>query len=416
MEQENKKKWDTTKIVLAITAGVAVLALVGLLVWMVTSGMITVNVGKPEETTPTPTGDSYAVSDEVAEEANGNIVATVDTMELTNGQLQVHYWSSIYNFLNNYGAYIAYFGLDFTQPLSEQPCTMSEDGGSWEDFFLEQALDTWAQMATIAIMAEENGFALTAEQQEELAAKIESYKESATSYDYADIEEMVEAEMGKGATAEDYFAYVKLDYLCTAYITHLQEQNQPTDAQIEEYYAANEAAVKSAGYGKDAGKLVDVRHILIKPEGGVLNSDNRTYTYTDAQWEDGRQKAQVVYDLWLAGNKDEDSFIELAKKHSADSSAANGGMISNAAKDQMVEEFDAWIFEDGRKYGDHTMLKTVFGYHIMFFVESEEAWVRYCSANYTNDIVSAQMEKFAENLTVQTEYDLIAIGQVDLAG
>ena len=47
MEQENKKmKWDTTKIVLAVTAGVAVLALVGLLVWMVMSGMITVNVGK----------------------------------------------------------------------------------------------------------------------------------------------------------------------------------------------------------------------------------------------------------------------------------------------------------------------------------------------------------------------------------
>lgn len=416
MEQENKKKWDTTKIVLAITAGVAVLALVGLLVWMVTSGMITVNVGKPEETTPTPTGDSYAVSDEVAEEANGNIVATVEDMELTNGQLQVHYWSSIYNFLNNYGAYIAYFGLDFTKPLSEQPCTMSEDGGSWEDFFLEQALDTWTQMATISIMAEENGFALTAEQQAELAAKIESYKESASSYGYKDIEEMVDAEMGKGATADDYFTYVKLDYLCNAYVTYLREQNEATDAQIEEYYAANEAAVKSAGYGKDAGKLVDVRHILIKPEGGVLNSDNRTYTYTDAEWEAGRQQAQVVYDLWLAGNKDEDSFVELAKKHSADSSAANGGMISNAAKDQMVEEFDAWIFEDGRKYGDHTMLKTVFGYHIMFFVESEEAWIRYCSANYTNDIVSAQMEKFAENLTVQTEYDLIAIGQVDLVG
>ena len=416
MEQENNKKWDTTKIVLAITAGVAVLALVGLLVWMVMSGMITVNVGKPEETTPVETDDSYAATDEEAVEANKNIVAIVDGLELTNGQLQVHYWSTVYNFLNDYGAYASYFGLDVTKPFSEQVCTMSEDGGTWEEFFLEQALDTWAQMATISIMAEEDGFSLSEDDVKNLDAIIENYKNSAADYGYKDLTDMVDQEMGKGTTAEDYITYVKLDYLCSAYYTHLIDKNQPTDAQIEEYYAANEAAVKSAGYGKDAGKLVDVRHILIKPEGGVLNSDGRTYTYTDAQWEDGRQKAQVVYDLWLNGNKDEESFIELAKKHSADSSAADGGLIANTVKGQTVEEFDTWIFADGREYGDHTMVKTVFGYHIMFYLDAEDAWIRYCKSKYSSDIVSAEIEKFAESFTIETKYDQIAIGQVNLAG
>lgn len=169
MEQENKKmKWDTTKIVLAVTAGVAVLALVGLLVWMVMSGMITVNVGKSEQTTPVETGDSYIVTDDAAVAANKNIVATVDDVELTNGHLQIHYWSQVYNFLSNYGSYLSYFGLDISKPFSEQTCTLG-DGGTWEEFFLEQALDTWAQMATISIMAEEDGFTLSEEQQEELA-------------------------------------------------------------------------------------------------------------------------------------------------------------------------------------------------------------------------------------------------------
>lgn len=416
MEQENKKmKWDTTKIVLAITAGVAVLALVGLLVWMVMSGMITVNVGKPEETTPVETGVSYTVTDEQAMAANKNIVAVVDTLELTNGQLQVHYWSTIYNFLSSYGAYLSYFGLDFTQPLGEQACTLADEG-TWEDFFLEQALDTWAQMATIAIMAEENGFALTEEQQQSMAEMVETVKASAQTYGYEDLTEMVNAEMGKGATADDYIAYMELDYLCSAYVSYLREKNLPNDTQIEEYYAANEEAIKNAGYGKDAGKLVDVRHILIKPEGGTLNSDGYTYTYTEDQWETARQKAQVVYDLWLNGHKDEDSFAELAKKNSADSSAADGGMIANTAKGQTVEEFDTWIFEDGRAYGDHTMIKSVYGYHIMFYVDTEDAWVRYCEYNYANDIASTEMEKFAESFTIKTEYDKIAIGQVDLAG
>ena len=196
----------------------------------------------------------------------------------------------------------------------------------------------------------------------------------------------------------------------------MREKNQPTDAQIEEYYAANEATIKSNGFGKDVGKLVDVRHILIKPEGGVLNSDGRNYTYTDAQWEAARQKAQVVYDLWLNGEKTEDSFAELAAKNSADGSAANGGLYGNVLKGQSVEEFDAWIFADGRAYGDHSMVKTVFGYHIIFYVDTEEAWIRYCNANYANEIVSAEMEKFAESYTIKTEYDLIAIAQVDLVG
>lgn len=415
MEENKKMKWDTTKIVLAITAGVAVLALVGLLVWMVMSGMITVNVGKSEQTTPVETGDSYTVDDDAAVAANKNIVATVDNLELNNGQLQILYWTQIYTFLNNYGAYLSYFGLDLSKPLSTQPCAL-EENSTWEEFFLEMALDSWSQMATISIMAEENGFTLSEAQQQELADVIEKLETSAVDYGYENLADMIEKDMGKGATPEDYIAYVKLDFLCSAFVSYLREKNQPTDAQIEEYYAANEATIKSNGFGKDVGKLVDVRHILIKPEGGVLNSDGRTYTYTEAQWEAARQKAQVVYDLWLNGDKSETSFAELAKKNSADSSAANGGMYANVLKGQSVEEFDAWIFADGRAYGNHAMVKTVFGYHIMFYVGTEEAWVRYCRANYANDVVSAEMEKFAKDYTIKTEYDLIAIGQVDLAG
>lgn len=416
MEQENKKaKWDTTKIVLAITAGVAVAALVGLLVWMVMSGMITVNVGKePQETTPTETSAAYTVTDEVAAAANENIVATIGDLELTNGQLQIYYWTQIYNFVSYYGSYLSYFGLDFSTPLSEQPCTVAESG-SWEEFFLDSALDAWSQMATVYMMAEEDGFALTEEQEQDLAQTIENFDQIASDYGYEDLADMVQKDMGKGATAEDYIAYVNLDYFCNVYVSKLQEDNMPTDAQIDEYYAANETTITSSGYGKDVGNVVDVRHILIKPEDGVLNSDGYTYTYTEDQWEVARQKAQVIYDLWLNGEKTEDSFAELAMNNSADSSASNGGLYTNALKGDTVEEFDAWIFEDGRKYGDHAMIKTVYGYHIMFYVEAEEAWIRYCKANYSNEIVSTLMENFAKDYTIQTDYDLIALGNVNLS-
>ena len=429
MEQEKKRaKWDATKIILAIVAGVSVtlLAVFAVITILVSSGMLalaTVPVIGPwlnslfqnnEAVTPPEIGSSYTVSDEVAITANGNIVSTVADKKLTNGQLQVYYWSQVYSFINDYGAYAAYFGLDFTKPFSEQQCTM-EENSTWEEFFLEMALSSWTQMATIELMAEENGFSLSAEQQADLDSLIENLKKNTADYGYKDLTEMVQEEMGKGATAEDYIAYIKLDYLCGAYVSYLREKNAPNAAQLEEYYAANEATIKSKGYGKDAGRVVDVRHILINPEGGVLNSDGRTYTYTDAQWEAARQKAQLVYDLWLEGKKDETSFGELAAKNSADSSASAGGLIANVLKGKTVEVFDDWIFAEGRKYGDHTLVKTVYGYHIIFYVATEDAWVRYCHSNYANDITTNQMQQFAENYTSETEYDLIAIGNVTLA-
>ena len=417
MEENKNAKWDTTKIILAITAGIAVLALVGLLGWMVGSGMIGGNSGTTgtQEQTPEPTTSGYAVSGEAATAANGNIVAKVGDLELTNGQLQVHYWSQVYNFLNYYGSYIAYLGVDFTKPLSDQVYDATNNM-TWEEFFLEIALENWSQMATISMMAEENGFTLSQEQQEELAATIENLEKNASSYGYADWEEMVTTEMGEGATPDDYIAYVKLDYFCSAYYKHLKEQNAPNETQINDYYAENESTIVSAGYGKDAGKVVDVRHILIKPEGGTLNDDGYTYTYTDAQWEAARQAAQVVYDLWLAGEKNEDSFAELAKKHSADSSSTKGGLITDLAEGKTVEGFNDWIFADGREYGDHGLVKSVYGYHVMFYVATKEAWIRYCEENYASGIASAEMEKFAEDYTIETNYDLIALGQVDLAG
>ena len=44
----------------------------------------------------------------------------------------------------------------------------------------------------------------------------------------------------------------------------------------------------------------------------------------------------------------------------------------------MVAEFDAWIFDANRKYGDYGLVKTTYGYHLMFFVHGDtelDTWV-----------------------------------------
>ena len=115
---------------------------------------------------------------------------------------------------------------------------------------------------------------------------------------------------------------------------------------------------------------VDVRHILIMPEGGTKSEDGNT-VYSEEEWEACRKKAQEIYDEYLNGTCTEDAFAELAKAHSQDGNAESGGIYTDVQKDSMVEEFDAWIFDESRQPGDTELVKTQYGYHVMYFVHRD---------------------------------------------
>jgi parvulin-like peptidyl-prolyl isomerase len=71
--------------------------------------------------------------------------------------------------------------------------------------------------------------------------------------------------------------------------------------------------------------------------------------------------------VWQSGDATEDSFAELAKANSSDGSASNGGLYEKVRLGQMVKEFEDWCFAKGRKPGDTGIVKTQYGYHVMYF-------------------------------------------------
>ena len=117
--------------------------------------------GNPEDVT---CKGSYSVSDEEIKAAADTVVATIGEHTLTNSQLQVYYWMEVQNFLNTYGNYAAYFGMDHTQPLDTQRCTYDENL-TWQQFFLDTALVNWNQVQAMNLMAKENGLTISDEDQ-----------------------------------------------------------------------------------------------------------------------------------------------------------------------------------------------------------------------------------------------------------
>lgn len=113
---------------------------------------------------------------------------------------------------------------------------------------------------------------------------------------------------------------------------------------------------------RDENPTINVRHILFESD----------------ETNDAEKKAlaESVLAEFNAGDKTEDSFAALATANTEDpGSSSTGGLYEGVTKGYMVAEFDTWIFDSARKPGNTGIVKTDYGYHVMYFVsQGEQAW------------------------------------------
>ena len=366
--------------------------------------------GNPDDATCKGT---YTVSDEEAAAARETVVATLGDAVLTNGELQIHYWMQFYDFLNSYGSYASLLGLDYTQPLDTQ---VSPDGTmTWQQYLLSTGLDSWRSYEAMAMDAEAAGF----EMDEEYASFLEelpaSMEDQAVSAGFASAQEMLEADMGKGCTMDDYMEYMQDYYMGYLYYLSLVEQIEVTAEEVEAYFDANAETFSANGVEKDEQKYVDVRHILIMPQGGTTAEDGTT-TYSDEEWETCRAAAQAILDEYLAGEASEQRFADLANANSEDGgSNTNGGLYEDVYVGQMVEPFENWCFDESRQIGDTGLVQTTYGYHVMYFVGSEDVWYATAKQELLTDLQGNILADAMDNYELEIDYSAIKLGFVDFS-
>ena len=341
--------------------------------------------------------------------------ATMGQHTLTNGKLQVFYWMQVYDFINYYGYYLSYVGLDYTKPLDMQACGVTEESVTWQQYFIDQSMAVWQNYQLLADLAEEANWQMPAEYQAQLDNLMTNLEKDAKDGKFESVEVMLEKQMGTGVTVEDYAYYVKLYYTANLYRDHLILTAEVTDAELEAYFTEHETELKenSPSITKDSGLLVDVRHILVKPK----SSDSKATSYTDAEWEACRLAAQGIYDLWLSGEKTEASFGALANEKSEDQNGqvTNGGIYTSVYKGQMVKAFDEWCFDASRQPGDHGMVKTEYGYHVMYYVGGEPGWIRPCRDGVQREKVYAMEDELIAGNVFVADYSNIGFAAVDLS-
>ena len=357
---------------------------------------------------------SYTVTDQEVTDNRELVVATVADRELTLGVLQIYYWMSIYGFLNEYGAYASYFGLDLTKPLDQQQCPEGE--GTWQQYFLESAVDTWHSYVGLVLQSEAEQSPMDPELQAELDNLPTELEKAANENGYKSVQDMLNQDICPGITYEDYYAYLSVYSTGYSHYMYRCDNMEITDDMIENYFDENEEALAESEITKDAGKVVDVRHILLCPQGGTTDSSGNT-TYSEDEWAAAEKKAQQVLDLWNNGAKDEEFFADLAELHTEDpGSAETGGLYENVKSGEMTEEFDAWCFDESRKYGDTGIVRTTYGYHVMFFSGEEALWKYECCEAVRDEKIREFVTAAVEDNELQADYEKMMLGFVNLAG
>ncbi len=316
---------------------------------------------------------SYTASAEELVQHKDRVVAKVGEYELTNAELQIYYWVCAYSFIEENSYYISLMGLDYTKDFGTQECYL-EKGISWQEYFIDQALAAWYQYTVLNVAATEENFQLSEEEQTYLNELKDTMDAQAVKYGYKDAEEMIQKEMGAGATFDAYMTYTNETFKGMGFYSQFAGNLGITEEDLEQHYANNlEKYTQNKVAKKGEAYCVSVRHILICP---VTKDADGNEIDTDTAWETCRQTAQSILDGYLAAGKiDEEAFAALAKEKTEDTgSKTNGGLYEDFYRGKMVEEFEAWSFDVARQYGDTGLVKTSYGYHIMFFVDKNETY------------------------------------------
>ena len=317
---------------------------------------------------------------------------TIGDRAISPAMLNYSYVTQYYSFVRSYGSYAQYLGLDTSlgiQSLGAQNCAIA-DGGTWKDYFISAAVESlWSNIA-LSRYAEENGIALTQEEEETALSGMDTLEETAASNGFDSADAFLEATYGRGASVE-LLKEFSLEYaLAAKAYQQISSGLTVTDDEVREQYPT-----------------IAVRHILVKAE---ADDEGK---YTDEAKEAARARAEEILAEWQGGDATEESFAALAEQYSEDGgSNTNGGLYDSVSQGQMVKEFDEFCFDAGRAPGDTGIVYgesgSYAGYHVMYFVGEgslEEG---------RNTILQAQMNTKLDELTAP--YEVTYRPMISLAG
>lgn len=306
--------------------------------------------------------------------------------ELTQLEYDYFYNSAVNNYLAAYSSILPYMGLDTSTDFAKQQYT---DQLTWKDMFDEMTVEQIKQTKAMADDAVKNGF------EYDVVADYESFNtnlEASASSAGISVGAYYKQYFGKYATVSNMEPFIKENLLAGAYYEKLLTDNAPSQEEIKAYYEENKQSYDKVDY--------------------------RSFTFTadlDAEAdEDAVNKAmdelKAKAEAMMKARRDGEDFETLCLENASEDAKAN---YEDAENEYSLSEgrtyagipsvMAQWLYEDGRKEGDITVLADEAGhqYYVVEFISKyyDEA----DDANISSTMASQRVTEYAAALVENYE-------------
>ena len=112
---------------------------------------------------------------------------------------------------------------------------------------------------------------------------------------------------------------------------------------------------------------------------------------------------EEILEEWKNGAATEDSFAELCKKYTQDTSAVeNGGLFDQVTKTGMTEELSNWIFDTSRQAGDTVAITVSDTTYVLYYIgQDQPEWKINIKNTLVSDTMSQHMQDITADVTVE---------------
>ena len=318
-EAEEKKAQKKAKAVYGVIAAIFVIVAVGSL--LISSGLL---------------------------ERNAKAVS-IDGVEYTAAELDFYYNSTYNNVANN--QYASYMGLDTSAPLNNQVLSdmakmllgvESTEEMTWHEYIMDTAKTSMVDVERIYAAAIADGEdPKDAHVTEEIDATLELIGQYAKQSGYS-TKEYLRLLYGKNMT-EDLFRQVATKtHVAGHYESEYVASLTYTEAEMEQYYAANKASFDVAAY--------ESMYFAGLPE-TKYDADNKAIDPTDEEKAEAKKAAADAAAAVLERVKNGEAMADIAKDYEGVATYNNSvnGTYSGSDMSQ-------WLFDEARVDGDYTLI------------------------------------------------------------